>query len=446
MQQEAASQAQSKVMGLAVITLSMLAAFGPVCTDIYLPAIPAITQGLHTDPATIQLSLTSCFLGLALGQLFVGPISDAYGRKLPLYFCMLLFVVSSIACAYATSVSFLVTARLFQGLAGAGGIVLSRAMACDLYHGAELTKFMSLLMTINSLAPILGPVLGSVIITYFAWPALFIFLAIWGAGLLALSFKGVPETLGEDRRNPKLMNTVKDMLGQLVNFKFLAMSLSMSFIMGGFFGYLAASPFVFQSIYGFSAVGYSIIFAVNAIAITIAAIMAGRLSSKLGDKNIVLLSLLVQLISSLFLLCLAFAIPENPIFVGLALCFYVAMIGSSQTAGFGLVMDARSGGAGSASGIFGVLTFLFGALCSPLVGLQGEMSFLPLALCMVVCTILSFICFKLGSRALKHDVKIHTLSESDSQNTHAQNIQKTQVSPAEQVDSANSSLEKVSLK
>lgn len=303
----------------------------------------------------------------------------------------------------------MIIARLFQGLAGAGGIVLSRAMACDMYHGSELTKFMSLLMSINSLAPIFGPIIGSAIVTYLDWPALFLFLAVWGALLLALSYRGIDETLKPEQRNPKLMDTVKDMLGQLVNLRFLAMCLSMSFIMGGFFGYLAASPFIFQSIYGFSALGYSIIFAVNAIAITIAAQMAGRLSKRLGDSNIVVGSLGVQLISSVGLMVLALYTPENPLWVGIALCAYVAMIGSSQTAGFGLVMDARSGGAGSASGIFGVLTFLFGALCSPLVGLMGEMSMIPLALCMVICTILSFTFFKVGSKSLVHEVKIHDL-------------------------------------
>lgn len=411
MQKATATQEMRQVLWLAVIILSMLTAFGPICTDIYLPAIPAITQELKTDPATIQLSLTTCFLGLALGQLFVGPISDAFGRKVPLYFCLILFVISSIACAYAPSAGALIVARLFQGLAGAGGIVLSRAMACDMYHGSELTKFMSLLMTINSLAPILGPIIGSAIVTYLDWPALFLFLAIWGMALLSLSYRGINETLPAEKRNPKLMDTVKDMLGQLLNKRFLSMCLSLSFIMGGFFGYLAASPFVFQSIYGFSALGYSIIFAVNALMITIAAQLAGRLSHRLGDSNIVVGSLVVQLVASGFLLFLAFIVPENPIFVGLALCAYVAMLGSSQCAGFGLVMEARSGGAGTASGIFGVLTFLFGALCSPLVGLMGEMSMLPLALCMLVCTILSYICFKIGSKSQQSSSHLYSLAQ-----------------------------------
>lgn len=413
MQQTIASSEVKKVMWLSVCILSMLTAFGPICTDIYLPAVPTITQELKSDPATIQLSLTTCFLGLALGQLFIGPISDAFGRKVPLYFSLVLFIVSSVACAYAPNVSFLIIARLFQGLAGAGGIVLSRAMACDLYRGTELTKFMSLLMTINSLAPIVGPVLGSVIVTYLDWPALFLFLAVWGLLLLGLSYRGVDETLTQEKRNPKLMDTVKDMLKQLTNLRFLVMCLSMSFIMGGFFGYLAASPFVFQNIYGFSAFGYSIFFSVSAIAITMAAQLAGRLSRRVGDTKIVVGSLLIQLIASCFMLLLAVFQPSTALWVGLALCAYVAMVGSSQTAGFGLVMDARSGGAGSASGIFGVLTFLFGALCSPLVGLMGETSMLPLAICMLLCTILSFVCFKFGCKNIQHKTCIHDLGQAN---------------------------------
>ena len=174
-----------KVAWMTIIMLGMLAAFGPVCTDIYLPAIPVITEELHSDPAAIQLSLTTSLLGLALGQLFIGPLSDAMGRKKPLYISLIVFAISSLGCAFASTVPQLVIARLFQGLAGAGGIVLSRTIACDMYSGPSLTKFMALLMTVNGLAPILGPIIGSSIVTFFDWPMLFVFLAVWGVLLFS---------------------------------------------------------------------------------------------------------------------------------------------------------------------------------------------------------------------------------------------------------------------
>ena len=151
-----------------IIVLGMLSAFGPICTDLYLPAIPTITM---------QLTLTASFFGLAIGQLIIGPLSDAYGRKRPLYICLVMFVLSSLWCAYAPSINQLIVARFFQGISGASGIVLSRTIACDMYTGPRLTKFMSLLMTVNGVAPILGPIMGSAIVSVWAWPVLFVFLA-----------------------------------------------------------------------------------------------------------------------------------------------------------------------------------------------------------------------------------------------------------------------------
>ena len=247
-----------------IIMLAMLAAFGPFCTDLYLPALPAITRELNTDAASIQLTLTTSFLGLALGQLFIGPISDAYGRKRPLYASLVVFALSSVACALAPNITFLIIARFFQGLAGAGGIVLSRAIACDLYQGARLTQFMSLLMTINSLAPILGPICGSLIAQYFDWPALFIFLALWGALLLIASFKAIDETLPPDKRSPQIKEAIFDLGRELKNPPFMCLALALSLISGAFFGYLAASPFIFQEIFGLTPFEYSLVFGLNA--------------------------------------------------------------------------------------------------------------------------------------------------------------------------------------
>ena len=210
-----------------IIMLAMLAAFGPFCTDLYLPALPAITRELNTDAAAIQLTLTTSFLGLALGQLFIGPISDAYGRKRPLYASLVVFALSSVACALAPNITFLIMARFFQGLAGAGGIVLSRAIACDLYQGARLTQFMSLLMTINSLAPILGPICGSLIAQYFDWPSLFIFLALWGALLLIASFKAIDESLPQDKRSPQIKEAIFDLGRELKNPPFMCLALAL---------------------------------------------------------------------------------------------------------------------------------------------------------------------------------------------------------------------------
>ena len=384
-----------------IFILGMLTAFGPICTDIYLPALPAITADFHTDATTIQLSLTSCFFGLALGQVFVGPLSDTFGRKIPLLVSLVVFTVTSMFCVMAQDVSTMILLRFFQGFAGAGGVVLSRSMACDLFSGAELTKFMAMIMTVNSLAPILGPILGSFVITWFSWRAIFGSLVIIGVILTLLSIVKIPETLNKDKREPKIGKAILGMFLELLNLRFLLITLSMACIMGGFFAYLAASPFVVQNIYGYSAFGYSVIFAINALAITLAAQLAGRFSTRIGDKNVVRLSQLVMLVSGAVMILFAFMKPENPFPVFATILIYVSMIGSSQTAGFGLAMSSRKGGAGAASGIFGVLVFIFGALLSPIVGLMGEMSMIPLALTMFFAVVFSCILFVIGLRIKK---------------------------------------------
>ena len=379
-----------------IIMLAMLAAFGPFCTDLYLPALPAITRELNTDAAAIQLTLTTSFLGLALGQLFIGPISDAYGRKRPLYLSLIVFALSSIACALAPNITFLIIARFFQGLAGAGGIVLSRAIACDLYQGARLTQFMSLLMTVNSLAPILGPICGSLIATHFDWPALFLFLALWGSLLLLASFKAIDETLPPDKRSPQIKEAIFDLGRELKNPPFMCLALALSLISGAFFGYLAASPFIFQEIFGLTPFEYSLVFGLNAVCVTVGANVAAWLARRIPERKIASASILIMLLAPLGLLTEIIFALHSFYLVAVSLALFIVMNGAAQSTGFTEVMAVRQGGAGAATGLFGVLTFLFGALTAPLVGLMGETSMAPLMLVMLVCSVGAFILFKLG--------------------------------------------------
>lgn len=383
--------AQDRIAWVTIIMLAMLAAFGPFCTDLYLPAIPAITRELNTDAATMQLTLTTSFLGLALGQLLIGPISDAYGRKRPLYLSLIVFALSSVACAVASSISALIVARLFQGLAGSGGIVLSRAIACDLYSGARLTQFMSLLMTINSLAPILGPIVGSLIATYFDWPALFIFLALWGALLFIATFKGIDETLPPERRTVQIKSALCDLGRECTNLPFMCWALALALISGAFFGYLAASPFIFQEIFGLTPLQYALVFALNALCITLGANAAALLARRLPERKLTQGAILIQLLAPVGLTAEIMFDLNNIYLVGISLALFVAMNGAAQSTGFTEVMTMRRGGTGAATGLFGVLAFLFGALTAPLVGLMGETSLIPLMLVMLFCSLSAFV-------------------------------------------------------
>ena len=392
----------NKVQWSVVIMAAMLAAFGPVCTDIYLPATPAITAELNASAAQVQLSLTTCFLGLALGQLFIGPISDAYGRKKPLFISLAVFALASIACAFATNVHQLIVMRFLQGFSGAGGVVLARTLACDIYSGQRLTQFTALLMTINSLAPILGPIVGSAIVAFFDWPMLFVFLCLWGVFLILTSSKFFPETLPPDARSSTLGSTMGNMFHELKNKRFLLLSLGLGVTMGGFAGYLASSPFIFQVIFGLSPVGYAMIFGFNAIMLSVVANLTGRLAKRVAERKIVVWSLLIQIAMGFALVAVIVLGIEQVVLVAVILCVYVAIGGATQTAGFAIAIESRCGGAGAATGIFGVMGFFFGAISSPLVGLMGERSMVPLSVALIVSAALSLTLLLWGLHSKLH--------------------------------------------
>ncbi len=386
---------------LYLLALGLLCAFGPLCTDIYLPGLPAICEYFKVDPTSSQLSLTSCFLGLAFGQIIVGPISDAIGRKKPMIASIALFVIASALCAFSTNIHMLIAVRFLQGMAGAGGLVMSRSIACDRFQGNDLTRFMSLLMTINSVAPILGPILGSLIITFGTWQDIFIFLAGFGLFLLILSYTKVPESLAEEKREQKILATFGGMLKECANLKFMLLVCGLSLIMGGFFAYLAASPFVFQIIYGFTPLQYSMTFALIAVCISINAFVTGRLARRTGERTMLMIAMGVMIVAGISMLLLAVIEPQSPVLIIIALLFFCAFMGTSQTVGFGIALSSRCGGAGAASGIYGVFNFLFGAACSPLATIMGDQSMLPLGLILALCSI-SALALCLLALSLKH--------------------------------------------
>lgn len=377
-----------------VLSLGLLCAFGPLCTDVYLPGLPSICGYFSIDPAFAQLSLTSCFLGLAAGQIFAGPISDAIGRRKPLIFSVVLFVLASWLCAEASGIYSLIFFRFLQGMAGAGGLVMSRAIACDKFQGAELTRFMSLLMTINSVAPVLGPIIGSFLLTFSTWQSVFIVLACFGIILLLLSFSSVPESLEPQKRQQHIAQTFKGMFAECTNKRFMLYVLSLGTVMGGFFSYLSASPFVFQVIFSSTPFQYSLIFASIAISISATAFAAGRLAPRVGERKMIYIAMSLMIISASAVLFMSFYLPSSPVPVIIFLMIFCSMMGTCQTVGFGIVMSSRKGGAGAASGIFGVMHFFCGALMTPVPGLMGENSMIPLGLCLISCALLALILFK----------------------------------------------------
>ena len=362
-----------------VVVLGLLCAIGPLCTDFYLPALPEITDQLSATGTQTQLSLTAALIGLGLGQLFFGPLSDRIGRRKPLAISLLLFIFSSTMCAITHDIHMLIVWRFVQGFAGAGGSVLSRSIARDRYQGTQLTQFFALLMTVNGIAPVLSPVLGGYIITAFDWRILFWTMAGIGAVLLLLSLVVLHETLP-----PKSANTTQQAKGTpvLKNRRFMRYCLIQAFMMAGLFSYIGSSSFVIQSEYGMSAMQFSLLFGLNGIGLIIAALIFSRLARRIPAETLLRRGLLLAVFCALVTLLLAW--QQHAVLALVGLFFTVSfMSGISTVSGAEAMNAVDSAQSGTASALMGTLMFVCGGIAAPLAGLGGE-TMLKMSLAMAI--------------------------------------------------------------
>ncbi|MBZ5748990.1 Bcr/CflA family multidrug efflux MFS transporter [Metabacillus rhizolycopersici] len=377
------------------LILGTLAAFGPLSIDMYLPSFPILAAEFSTSASMVQLSLTFFLLGACLGQLVTGPLSDVLGRRKPLLYGMILYVFTSIIISFTQTMEMFIFLRFIQGLAGAAGMVISRAVVRDLYSGSEMTKFFSLLALVNGMAPILAPIVGAQLLKWFPWQSIFFGLAIIGIIAFLLVFFGLSETLHQrDRSTGGLTNTIKT-FGQLVtNHQFMGYVLSNGFIFATMFAYISGSSFVIQHVYGASTDTYSMIFAMNGIGIMIASQLTGRLAGRINEKTLLFAGILMSLIggSTLLLLIylnvkLAFIIP--PLFLT------VSSVGIVGTTSNSLALQNNRNVAGSASALLGVTNFIVGAIAAPIVGIAGEDTAVPMGIVMVVSSIGAILSYKI---------------------------------------------------
>ncbi|BAU28326.1 DHA1 family bicyclomycin/chloramphenicol resistance-like MFS transporter [Aneurinibacillus soli] len=384
--------ARSRRLWMAII-LGALSAFGPLSLDMYLPALPVLAEDLHTSASLTQLSLTFCLLGLAIGQLLAGPISDVRGRRGPLLIGIAVYAVSSLLCAFAPSIWALIALRFIQGLAGSAGIVISRAMVRDMYSGTELTKFFSLLMLVNGAAPILAPIAGGQLLRMTSWTGVFIVLSIIGIALLLAVYVSVPETLAAPHRSKGgLMNLLSTFRNLLRDRMFMGYALSQGLVMAAMFAYISGSPFVLQNIYGASPQLFSLFFAINGLGIIIATQITGKLAGRISETKL--------FVSGLWLACLGGTILLSMILIGagllailLPLFVVVSSVGIVTTVGFSLAMQNQQQAAGSASALLGVLSLIFGGLVAPLVGIGGSHTAIPMGMVIAITDIGAIVCY-----------------------------------------------------
>ncbi|HEY0606324.1 MAG TPA: multidrug effflux MFS transporter [Herpetosiphonaceae bacterium] len=367
--------------------IGALSAFGPLSMDMYLPSLPALSSELGASASQGQLTLTACLVGLALGQVVAGPLSDTWGRRRPLLVGLVMYTVASLLCALAPSVSILIALRLVQGIAGSAGIVIARAVVRDLYAGEAMARFFSLTMLVSGLAPILAPVIGGQLLLVTNWRGVFVVLSGIGAGLVAMGFLGLPESLpAERRRRGSLTTTLKTFRYLLTDRALVGYGLSSGLALAAMFAYIAGSPFVLEGLYGMSPQSFSLTFATNALGIVAASQLSGRLTGKIPLRRLMALGLAVGCTGGLLLLA---AVLTNLGLIGIlpALFLVVASIGLITPPSGALALAEHPREAGSASALLGVLQYLLGGAVAPVVGRVGVGTALPLAIIIVLCHI-----------------------------------------------------------
>ena len=374
------------------IFLGIMSAMAPLATDMYLPALPELSAEFSASTSATQLTLTMTLLGMAIGQIFLGPLSDMYGRKRPLFFGMVAFAIVSAGCFYASSIEPFLALRFLQGFAGASGIVIARAIARDAAEGVELTRFLSVLMLVNGLAPILAPVAGGQLLVLGSWRIIFAVLAVIGV-LLALWTLKTRETLPAEKRQASMAASFHAFPALLRDRYFFGHCLVQCFVFGAFFSYISGSSFVFQNIYGVSAQEYSLIFGGIGTGLFLAGLLPARLAGRVKDIVMLKASLLVPLVGSALLLA-AFATGFAPLALVIVLLFItIVPLAVMGTASFSLALSRQGKNAGAASALIGFFSMVLGGLMMPLVGIAGDHTAIPMAVLMLAGYALGTIVF-----------------------------------------------------
>ncbi|MDO4203108.1 MAG: multidrug effflux MFS transporter [Selenomonadaceae bacterium] len=373
------------------VFLGILAAMAPLATDMYLPALPSMLKTFGINASMVQLTLTMTMAGMAVGQLLAGPVSDMLGRRLPLIAGMAVFGLSSAGCAFSEGIGMFLVCRFLQGLSGAVGIVNARAIARDLCTGRELTRFFSMLMLVNGIAPVISPVIGGQMLRFASWRGIFLLLTVIGV-LLSVSSFFFRETLPKERRIDSLKASFHT-FGVLLRDKyFMGNCLVQWFFFGGFFAYISGSSFLFQNIYHVTPQEFSLIFGSIGIVVAVTGGIAGRMSNRFSEVTMLKAALRVANFGAwFFLACVLVKAPLLAVMA--ALLSIVPMVTVIGAMTFSLAMRSQGKNAGGAAALLGFFSMLSGGMTAPLVGIMGEANALPMAAMMIFGSAGSMTCY-----------------------------------------------------
>ncbi|WP_376765723.1 multidrug effflux MFS transporter [Agromyces agglutinans] len=375
-----------------VLVLGALTALGPFTVDLYLPAFPVLQDELGVSASAVQLTLTGTMIGFGFGQLIVGPWSDKVGRRLPLILATILHIVASVGAAFAPDIVWLSVFRLLQGFGAAAGGVVAMAMVRDLFGGKPLVRMLSRLALVNGLAPVLAPVIGSQLLGVMDWRGIFWVLAAYGAVVvLAVAFF-IVETLPPARRHVAGHSTMRSRYAALFRDRvYLGAAIVGGMTFTGLFGYLSTSSFLFQEVYAFNAQEYGLLFAVNSIGVIIGVQTSSRLMrGPVPPQWILAVTTIVHFVMAATIIGLDSA---GAGFWGTAipLWFFILACGFSFPAVQVLALASHGSEAGTAASLLGALNFGLAGVISPLIGLLGVGSAVPMAFVMLLAASVAII-------------------------------------------------------
>ncbi|MGJ6981287.1 multidrug effflux MFS transporter [Aestuariimicrobium soli] len=365
--------AAKTVTPLLIAAVVLLGAVGPLATDMYVPAFPHVAADLVTSTGSVQLTLTTFFLGMGLGQLVGGPVSDQIGRKRPLLVGTLVTLAASIICAIAPSIGVMLVARFFQGLGAGWAMVIGRAVIVDLAHGGQLVRVMNVLMGVGALAPMIAPLIGAVILRWSVWRTAFWVIAAMAVVMLVASLLVIPESLpSEKRHGGGLQAFVRNSRVVLSNRRFVGYMLTNAATGFALFAYVASSPILIQVRNGLSPMTYSVDFAFNAGGMMVATLIAARLAGKVATRKVMFTGQSLAFVGAILLLVSAIWFDAHWSLVMPSFFLLMAGQGLIGPNGGALASAEVPEYAGTASAVLGLTMSLSFAVSPPIVALFGE--------------------------------------------------------------------------
>ena len=375
-----------------VVILAVLSLIAPLAIDMYLPALPFIAEGLGATDAQAQLTLPTYFAGFAIGQAFYGPISDRFGRKVPLYFGLVLYGLASLGCALAPDIDTLIALRFLQAAGGCAGTVVARAMVRDLFSGADAIRVYSRVLLVFGLGPILAPMIGSGVLHWFGWREIFFLLTAIGVLALILIIIRLPETRDPAHVKPLRLSSIIVGYWRLFTHRnFVGYALTGGTMMAGTFAYIAGLPFVIVKIYGYPDYVFSWVFGINAVGFILASQVNVRVQRKHSPERVLLAALLLQMVAAAVFVIDVIAGWGGLFGILIPLFVWIATMGFVIPNTTGLAMAPFAANAGAASAMLGVLQFVLAAVSSGLVAAAADGTALPMVGCMALFSLVALL-------------------------------------------------------